>query len=173
MFEKLNELGLDVENKIDLIEKFMQLFIEYNKKVNLISRRDVEFLFEKHIYDSLAFNLFKKKYLYNSHINLLDIGAGGGFPSVPISFFFNDIDVFAVDSTLKKIRFIEYIKNEFELKNLHPICKRAEELDIVYTQKKNFKEGKTLKQVQGDSLSEHISDLGVNLIYVLQERCRS
>ena len=129
MFEQLQKLGFVNSEKNAVIEKFMKLFLEYNKKVNLISKKDSEFLFEKHIYDSLAFNLFYQKYYYDGKtIKLLDIGTGGGFPSIPISIMNENINVFAVDSTLKKIKFIEYIVSIFGLKNIHPICKRAEDL---------------------------------------------
>ena len=132
MFEKLTELGIDVEAKKTKLEKFMQLFLEYNNNVNLVSKNDAKFLFEKHIYDSLAIGLFLKENKMN--INLLDIGTGGGFPSVPIAVCFDNIEVTAVDSTLKKIKFIEFAANELELKNINPVCKRAEELDF----KENF-----------------------------------
>lgn len=112
-----------------LIQDFMNLFLEYNKKVNLISKNDEKFLFEKHIYDSLAFNLFFSKY-FNADKNykLLDIGAGGGFPSLPISILFDNINITSVDSTLKKIKFIEFSKEKLGLKNINPICKRVEDL---------------------------------------------
>ena len=108
----------------------MQLFLEYNQKVNLISRNDSEYLFEKHIYDSLSINLFLKKYGINSPVKLLDIGTGGGFPAVPTAICLDKINVTAVDSTLKKIKFIEYIKTELNLNNLKPLCKRAEDLSF-------------------------------------------
>ena len=127
MFEKLENLGLDYKNKSAMLEKFMQFFIDYSRKINLISRNDIEFLFEKHIYDSLSFNLFKEKYNIKSG-RLLDIGSGGGFPAVPLAVFFDDIDITAADSTEKKIKFLKEAAETLGLKNLHPVCRRAEEL---------------------------------------------
>lgn len=106
----------------------MHIFLEYNKNVNLISKNDEEFLFEKHIYDSLSINLFLKKYYPDIPLKMLDIGTGGGFPSLPCAMFFNNINVYAVDSTLKKIKFLEFAQKELEIKNISPLCKRAEEL---------------------------------------------
>jgi len=127
MFEKLENLGLDYKNKSALLENFMQFFIDYSRKINLISRNDIEFFFEKHIYDSLSFNLFKEKYNIKSG-RLLDIGSGGGFPAVPLALFFDNIDITAADSIGKKINFLKETAEKLGLKNLHPVCKRAEEL---------------------------------------------
>ena len=100
----------------------------YSKKVNLVSKNDEKFLFEKHIYDSLAINLFLQEYYNDIPLKVLDIGTGGGFPSIPCAICFNNINVTAVDSTLKKIKFIEFVKRELGLPNIKPLCKRAEEL---------------------------------------------
>ncbi len=129
-FSKLAELGINIDKKSVLLEKFIDIFLEYNQKINLISRNDFRFLFEKHIYDSLSLNLFLKKYYKDTPLNMLDIGTGGGFPSIPVSIFFNNINITAVDSTLKKIKFIEFVKNELKLNNINPLCKRAEELSF-------------------------------------------
>lgn len=126
----LKELGINIDDNINILQKFVSIFREYNQKVNLISKNDEKYIFEKHIYDSLAINLFIQKYYKNKMIKVIDIGTGGGFPSIPTAICLKNTDVTAVDSTLKKIKFIEYIKNELALKNLHTICKRAELLDF-------------------------------------------
>ena len=131
MFELLSRLNLDIpSDKIGLLENFMLLFKEYSGKINLVSRHDLEYLFEKHIYDSLAFNLFYLKYFTcgEKHMKLLDIGSGGGFPAVPLAAVYNNIDITAADSINKKINFIKTARNLFNLKNLYPLCARAEEL---------------------------------------------
>ena len=118
------------KQEIENFEHFSKFFLDYNSKVNLISKNDSKFLYEKHIYDSLAFNLFYKKYiLKNNKLTLLDIGTGGGFPAIPIALKYNNIEVIAIDSINKKINFIKLTAKELEIKNIHPICKRAEELD--------------------------------------------
>lgn len=118
------ELNLD-ERKIKTFEKYIKIFLEKNSKTNLISKNDEKFLFEKHIFDSLAINLFFKNQNLGGK-TLLDIGTGGGFPSIPISICYDDLNVFAIDSIRKKINLIEEIKNELDLKNLTPICDRVE-----------------------------------------------
>ncbi len=110
---------------------YIEFFKKYNEKVNLISRKDINFLYEKHIYDSLAFNLFYEKY-YTSFqsIKLLDIGTGGGFPSVPLAFNHPNFDITAVDSIQKKIKFLLELKEKYNLENLSPIASRVENLPV-------------------------------------------
>ena len=66
----------------------------------------------------------------SSPVRLLDIGTGGGFPSVPIAIFYDNINVFAIDSIRKKISVIEEMKADLELKNLFPVCGRVENLQF-------------------------------------------
>lgn len=112
----------------DFYKRYMECFLEENSKVNLISKNDEKYLWEKHIYDSLSISLFFEKYKPKVS-TLLDIGTGGGFPSVPIALTYPDIKVVAVDSIAKKIRAIETIKEKLGIKNLKPICSRVENLD--------------------------------------------
>jgi len=111
-------------NKEDFKE-YMEVFLKQNSMLNLISKNDEKYLWEKHIFDSLAI----EKYFEKSSVapkTLLDIGTGGGFPSVPIALAYPEIEVFALDSIRKKINAIENIKSELDIKNLHTICDRAE-----------------------------------------------
>lgn len=126
-------LGIELnDEKIKILEKYENLFLKKNAYTNLISKNDEKFLFEKHIFDSLAINLFfKGKNIESS--KLLDIGTGGGFPSTPISIVYDNIQVFAIDSIRKKIKIIEELKSELKLKNLFPICDRVENLQIETT----------------------------------------
>ncbi|MBQ9245327.1 16S rRNA (guanine(527)-N(7))-methyltransferase RsmG [bacterium] len=128
MYEELKKLEIDTtDEEKEKLSSFSALFLDYNTKVNLISKNDAALLFEKHIYDSLAYNLFLKKYNIIPQ-NMLDIGTGGGFPSIPISIFYKNTNIYAIDSINKKINFIEYIKQRLILNNLFPICTRAENL---------------------------------------------
>lgn len=122
--EKLH-LSLN-DNAFSNFEKYSKLFLEYNAHTNLMSKNDEKVLFEKHIFDSLALNLFFKKYEIK---NMLDIGTGGGFPSLPIAITFENINVTAIDSIQKKLNFIENTKKELNLKNIKTICQRAEIYD--------------------------------------------
>lgn len=128
MYEKLKNIELELnEEKKELFNKYISLFLEYNKNVNLISKNDEAVFFEKHIYDSLAFNLFLKQYKINKG-KILDIGTGGGFPSVPLSIAKDNLNITAVDSIKKKVNFIEIAAENLNLKNIKPICSRVEDL---------------------------------------------
>jgi len=117
---------------IEKIQMFVQLFKYYNAHTNLISKNDEQYIYEKHIYDSLALSLFINKYELKENIKILDVGTGGGFPSIPLSIIYPDTEIFAIDSIAKKIGFIELVKKELRLENLTPICKRVEDLSKDY-----------------------------------------
>ena len=114
-------------------EKYSELFIEENHKVNLVSKNDEKFLWEKHICDSLSLGKFFDKYKVPE--TLLDIGTGGGFPSVPIAMGYPQIKITAIDSIGKKIRAVQNLKEKLNLNNLTLICDRVEnisaEFDVV------------------------------------------
>lgn len=115
-----------MENK-DFYKKYMEIFLEENSKVNLISKNDEKFLWEKHVFDSLSIEKFFEN--YGICKTLLDIGTGGGFPAVPIALTYRNIKVTAVDSIAKKIRAITSIKVQLGLDNLEPVCSRVENLN--------------------------------------------
>ncbi len=130
-------LDINFNNKnIADVRRFMELFTEYNLHTNLMSKNDIPFLFEKHVFDSLAFNLFYRKYKLKNNLNLMDIGSGGGFPSLLIAMFYKNINVFAVDSVNKKVNFLRKIKEDLLLKNFIPKNLRIE--DIAEDKKNSF-----------------------------------
>ncbi len=116
----------------EIFENFSQLFKIYNTHTNLISKNDEKNLFEKHIYDSLALNLFLEKYQQQENTTILDIGTGGGFPSIPLAIYYKDLKITPLDSIAKKIGFVELVQKELRLENLTPICKRVEDLPTTY-----------------------------------------
>lgn len=107
---------------------YMKVFLVQNAVLNLISKNEEKFLWEKHVYDSLGIKLFFEKYSPKVD-TLLDIGTGGGFPAVPIALEYPNIEVFALDSIRKKINAIENIKQELSINNLTTICDRAENIE--------------------------------------------
>jgi len=111
----------------------MNSFLNQNAVLNLISKNDEKFLWEKHIFDSISIEKFFEKYnLKNKKLSLLDIGTGGGFPAIPLALTYPDIKVTALDSIRKKINAIENIKNELHIENLNTICERAENISGSY-----------------------------------------
>ncbi len=134
MYDVLEQLNINLsEDKKKLFSDFTDLFREYNSKINLMSRNDINVIFEKHIYDSLAFNLFYTKYNLKNYVTIMDMGTGGGFPSVPIAIYYDNCKITAVDSINKKIKFINYAINELHINNIEAICSRVEKLPDNYS----------------------------------------
>ena len=111
--------------------EYKKLFLEENSKHNLISKNDEKFLYEKHIYDSLAIKLFFDKYNIQK-AKILDIGCGGGFPCLPIAIEFPEFDITGIDSIRKKITSVETISKSLKLNNIELIADRAENLTTKY-----------------------------------------
>ncbi len=131
LIEKLtgNKISKNAEQQLNDFEKIFKI---YNSHTNLVSKNDEKNLFEKHIYDSLNLCLFFKKYNIKSNTKILDVGTGGGFPSIPLSILYPDMQIYPVDSIAKKIGFVELVQKELRLDNLHPLCCRIEEISNDY-----------------------------------------
>ncbi len=112
----------------EFYQDYIKVFLEQNAKLNLISKNDERFLWEKHICDSLAIENFFEKY-GRDFKTLLDFGTGGGFPSVPVALAYPEISVTALDSIRKKINAVTSIKEALNIKNLTPVCSRVESFD--------------------------------------------
>ena len=116
-----------------LFENYIKIFLEENSKLNLISKNDEKYLWEKHIFDSLANEKFFSQYNINpSGKTLLDFGTGGGFPSVPAAIYYPELNVTALDSIRKKINAIDEMKEKLSIKNLNTICDRVENITTKF-----------------------------------------
>lgn len=108
-------------------EALEALYNDWNSRINVISRKDMEHLYTRHILHSLA---IAKVCQFDKGARVVDIGCGGGFPSVPLAIMFPDVEFVAVDSIAKKIRVVEGVKEGASINNLRAINCRAEELDF-------------------------------------------
>jgi 16S rRNA (guanine527-N7)-methyltransferase len=110
----------------DQLEKFMRLipiYKDWNSKVNLISRRDIENLFTNHILHSLSIvNIIE----FESSTSVLDVGTGGGFPGIPLAIFFPNVKFTLLDSIGKKIKVVESVSKDLSLSNVTAINDRVE-----------------------------------------------
>lgn len=119
----VSSLGIDFADEcIELIDAFSEMVAEQNKSFNLTALTTPDAFTEKHIVDSLAALPF-----IPHGSSVCDVGAGAGFPSVPIAIARPDTMVTALDSTAKKIFFIERAANQLGIRNLHTLTARAEE----------------------------------------------
>ena len=151
--ELLEQLGLNLTKTAQTrLNDFLMALKAYNSHTNLVSRHDEQFLFEKHIYDSLAINLFFKKYGLEK-FRMLDIGTGGGFPAVPVAIFYDSCSILAIDSISKKIGFVEMVQKLLGLENLTPASKRAE--DLLFSDKESFDVATSRAVAQLNTLLEY------------------
>jgi 16S rRNA (guanine527-N7)-methyltransferase len=113
------------EQQLLLFAKHEELFKAWNEKVNLVSRKDIDHLVVKHILHSLSL----AKYIrFDDGARVLDIGTGGGFPGIPLAIFYPNVKFTLVDSIEKKIKVVEDLVRELDLKNVTVKRARAEEL---------------------------------------------
>jgi len=101
------------------------LYSEWNEKINVISRKDIDELYERHVLHSLAIAKF---YSFQNGTKILDIGTGGGFPGIPLAILFRDVNFHLVDSIGKKIKVVQAVAEELGLKNLTAEHNRAEKV---------------------------------------------
>lgn len=101
-----------------------ELYPEWNSKINVISRKDIEFLYEHHILHSLS---IAKLIDFEPNTSLLDVGTGGGFPGIPLAIMFPQCQFTLIDSIGKKIRVATEIANAIGLSNVTCIQERVEQ----------------------------------------------
>lgn len=104
-----------------------ELYAEWNSRINVISRKDMEHLYTRHILHSLA---IAKVCRFEDGARVVDIGCGGGFPSIPLAVMFPEVEFIGVDSIGKKIRVVEGVAAGADIRNIKAMNCRAEQLDI-------------------------------------------
>ena len=102
-----------------------EVYAEWNSKINVISRKDMEHIYLHHILHSLA---IAKVCRFEDGAHVLDVGCGGGFPSVPLAIMFPNVSFTACDSIGKKIRVVEGVCEAVGIKNIHTVNGRVEQL---------------------------------------------
>ncbi|MCL2027620.1 MAG: 16S rRNA (guanine(527)-N(7))-methyltransferase RsmG [Bacteroidales bacterium] len=106
-----------------------ELYADWNEKINVISRKDIENITEKHILHSLA---IAKVIQFKPETKILDVGTGGGFPGIPLAIMFPECEFHLVDSIAKKIKVVSEISNAVGLTNVKAEQARAETLKAQY-----------------------------------------
>ncbi|HOV98833.1 MAG TPA: 16S rRNA (guanine(527)-N(7))-methyltransferase RsmG [Bacteroidota bacterium] len=119
-----NGMELTAE-QVSQLSEYVRLLLEWNQKVNLISRKDEENIWERHILHSAALVLL---FDFPAGSKVIDIGTGGGLPGIPLKIFRPDLELLLLDSTKKKIDAVSAMLSSLELQNISAVWGRAEEL---------------------------------------------
>ena len=130
----VNKLGIDIDkDKLNKLDKFYNLLISWNEKINLTTITKKEDVYLKHFYDSLT--LYKEIDL-NKPIKLCDVGSGAGFPGIVLKIVFPSLDIVLVDSLNKRVNYLNEIIKELGLNNIYAVHYRME--DFVKEHEEEF-----------------------------------
>lgn len=176
-------------DQISKFEKLKELYSYWNNQINVISRKDIDELYARHVLHSLAISNIIQ---FKPGTEVLDIGTGGGFPGIPLAILFPDTKFHLVDSIGKKIKVVQEISETLDLTNVNAEHARAEKLNKQYDfivsravtnlsafrhwiKGKFYKEHKNTMQngvlyLKGGDLNNEIKDSGLNCkLYPIKE----
>jgi 16S rRNA (guanine527-N7)-methyltransferase len=111
--------------QLEQFAKLEPLYKEWNEKINVISRKDIDSLYEKHVLHSLS---IAASFSFAPGTSIVDIGTGGGFPGVPLAIFYPEVNFLLADSIAKKLKVIEAVAEGIGLTNIKTRHTRAEEI---------------------------------------------
>ncbi|WP_251554408.1 16S rRNA (guanine(527)-N(7))-methyltransferase RsmG [Neobacillus muris] len=120
----LQEKGIVLtEQQLDQFEKYYETLVEWNEKINLTAITEKGEVYLKHFYDSISAAFY---FDFTKPIHVCDVGAGAGFPSIPLKIVFPHLQITIVDSLNKRIHFLNHLADKLNLENVHFVHDRAE-----------------------------------------------
>lgn len=123
MEEILKQFPNLTDNQTQQFEKLQLLYEDWNSKINVISRKDIDELYTRHVLHSLG---IAKILEFKSGSKIMDVGTGGGFPGIPLAILFPEVNFYLIDVIAKKIKVVNEVASALGLKNLKAEQKRAE-----------------------------------------------
>jgi len=123
MEEIIKQFPKLTENQIHQFEKLQDLYQDWNAKINVISRKDIDELYTRHVLHSLG---IAKVISLKPHSKIMDVGTGGGFPGIPLAIIFPEVDFYLIDVIGKKIKVVNEVATALGLKNVKAEQMRAE-----------------------------------------------
>lgn len=154
------------EEQIDKLSKLKELYTYWNEQINVISRKDTNNFYERHVLHSLAIS---KVVQFKPGTKVMDIGTGGGFPGIPLAIIFPECDFLLVDSIGKKIKVVNEVTKALELDNVRGTHERAEKIneqfDFIVSRAVTAMP-KFLNWTKGKFLKEHKNDFKNGIFYL-------
>lgn len=143
-----------------------ELYSFWNNQINVISRKDIDLLYERHVLHSLG---IAKVMEFKPGTRVLDVGTGGGFPGIPLAILFPETEFLLVDSIGKKIKVVNEVTQALGLKNVWAIQKRAEEVNGKF----HFVVSRAVTEfpvfyswIKNKILSDNFNDLPNGILYL-------
>lgn len=160
-YQRLAEQGFELsDSQKEQFERYFELLVEWNEKINLTAITEKSEVYLKHFYDSVAPVLQGK--ISNEKIRLLDIGAGAGFPSLPMKILCPEIDITIIDSLNKRINFLTLLAEELGLTGVHFYHGRAED----FGQNKDFRASFDVVTARAVARMQVLSELTIPFLKV-------
>ncbi len=150
----------------DQFTQLQDLYAEWNSQINVISRKDIEELYTRHILHSLG---IAKIIQFKPGTSIMDVGTGGGFPGIPLAILFPDSNFYLVDTIGKKIKVVNSIASALNLNNVEGVQKRAEkvkfEFDFIVSRAVTYLP-KFNNWIKGKFSSKSFNELPNGLLYL-------